>query len=121
MESSAKRRVRRRGRAASGPQGAAPEQSPSPVPVPGAAAAQPRSSPSPATRGAAADAQARRGARRSYGADGGLRDIVGAGPSQLGVSKALRGRDVNRPSDADIAEAERDTVLVRRNWRPDPS
>ena len=59
----------------------------------------------------------RRRAPRDAG-DHGLRDIVGAGPSQLGVSGALRGRDVNRPTEADIAEAEQDLVIVRRNWQP---
>ncbi len=48
-----------------------------------------------------------------------MRDIVGAGPSQLGVSRALRGRDVNRPTDDDLAEAERDVHIVRRNWKPE--
>jgi len=52
------------------------------------------------------------------GNDRGLRDLVGAGPSQLGVSGALRGRDVNRPTEEDIAAAERDVVLVRRHWKP---
>jgi hypothetical protein len=47
-----------------------------------------------------------------------LRDLVGAGHSQLGVSGALRGRDVNRPTDEDLAEAERDILLVRRHWKP---
>jgi hypothetical protein len=51
----------------------------------------------------------------------GLRDLVGAGSSQLGVSGALRGRDVNRPTDEDIAEAQRDVVIIRRNWKPDDS
>jgi hypothetical protein len=50
----------------------------------------------------------------------GLADLVGGGRSQLGVSGALRGRDVNRPTDDDIAEAERDIVIVRRNWKPAP-
>jgi hypothetical protein len=48
----------------------------------------------------------------------GLRDLVGAGHSVLGVSGALRGRDVNRPTDEDLAEAERDVVIVRRHWKP---
>ncbi len=56
---------------------------------------------------------------RDSGVARGLRDLVGAGPSQLGVSGALRGRDVNRPTDEDLAEAERDLVIVRRNWKPD--
>ena len=58
------------------------------------------------------------GAHRDAGGARGLRDLVGAGPSQLGVSGALRGRDVNRPTDDDLAEAERDVVIVRRNWKP---
>ena len=51
--------------------------------------------------------------------DRALRDLVGAGPSQLGVSGALRGRDADRPSPEELAEAERDLVIVRRNWTPD--
>jgi hypothetical protein len=47
-----------------------------------------------------------------------LRDIVGAGRSQVGVSGALRARDVNRPTEDDLAEAERDVAIVRRNWKP---
>ena len=40
----------------------------------------------------------------------------------LGISRgALRGRDVNRPTDDDLAEAERDVVLVRRHWKPPPA
>jgi hypothetical protein len=50
----------------------------------------------------------------------GLRDLVGAGRSQLGVSGALRGRDVNRPTDADLADAEANVVIVRRHWTPPP-
>jgi hypothetical protein len=48
----------------------------------------------------------------------GLRDLVGAGRSQLGVSGALRARDVNRPTDDDLADAERDVAIVRRHWKP---
>ena len=51
-------------------------------------------------------------------AERGLRNLVGAGSSQLGVSGALRGRDVNRPTYEDLAEAEREVVIVRRNWKP---
>jgi hypothetical protein len=59
-----------------------------------------------------------RARRRPDGTERGLRGLVGAGPSQLGVSGALRGRDVNRPTEADLAEAEREVVIVRRHWRP---
>jgi hypothetical protein len=50
-----------------------------------------------------------------------MHDLVGGGSSQLGVSGALRGRDVNRPDDDDLAAAERDVVIVRRHWQPPPS
>jgi hypothetical protein len=49
-----------------------------------------------------------------------LRDLVGAGHSQLGVSGALRGRDVDRPTDDDIADAQANLVIVRRHWTPPP-
>jgi hypothetical protein len=47
-----------------------------------------------------------------------LRDLVGGGASQVGVTGAMRARDVNRPTDEDLAEAERNLVIVRRNWKP---
>jgi hypothetical protein len=65
--------------------------------------------------GGGSDASADRRADRE---SRGLHDLVGSGPSQLGVSGALRGRDVCRPSDDDLAAAERDLVIVRRNWTP---
>jgi hypothetical protein len=52
----------------------------------------------------------------------GLRGLVGAGPSQVGVSGALRARDAARPRPEDLAAAERDLVIVRRNYvPPEPS
>jgi hypothetical protein len=45
---------------------------------------------------------------------------VGGGRSQVGVSGALRARDVNRPTEQDLADAERDVVIVHRNWKPAP-
>ncbi|HLY33753.1 MAG TPA: hypothetical protein VKQ07_04415 [Jatrophihabitantaceae bacterium] len=62
-----------------------------------------------------------RPAAKGERADRGLRDLVGAGPSQLGVDGALRGRDVNRPTDDDLADAEREVVIVRRHWTPPQS
>jgi hypothetical protein len=53
-------------------------------------------------------------------AERGLRDLVGAGKSQLGVDGALRGRDVNRPTDEDLADAEQNLAIVRRHWQPPP-
>jgi hypothetical protein len=93
-ESESGRRRRRRRKAA------IPAE-PAPAPAPTAAAPRPRRS-------------------RDVPTERGLRDLVGAGRSQLGVSGALRGRDVNRPTDEDLAEAERDVVVVRRHWKPPP-
>ena len=48
----------------------------------------------------------------------GLRELVGAGSSQLGPVRAMRARDANRPTDADLAQAEEEIVLLRRHWKP---
>nr|WP_127546896.1 hypothetical protein [Actinoplanes sp. OR16] len=48
----------------------------------------------------------------------GLRGLVGSGSSQVSVGAALRARDASRPSDEDMAAAERDLPIVRRNWLP---
>lgn len=71
------------------------------------------------TAGAGAGAGAKsRGTRRGSDAERSLRGIVGAGPSQVGVSGAMRARDAARPTAADVAAAERDLVIVRRNYVP---
>lgn len=51
----------------------------------------------------------------------GLRGLVGAGTSQVGVSGALRARDAARPTAADEAAAERELRVVRRNYVPPAS
>jgi hypothetical protein len=48
----------------------------------------------------------------------GLRGLVGGGSSQVSVAAAMRARDAARPSDAEVAAAERDLVIVRRGWVP---
>ena len=48
----------------------------------------------------------------------GLRGLVGSGSSQVSVGAALRARDAARPTDAQLAEAERELAIVRRNWTP---
>lgn len=48
----------------------------------------------------------------------GLRGLVAAGPTQVGVTAAMRARDASRPTEDDLAAAERDVVIVRRHWRP---
>jgi len=77
----------------------------------------PRPAPPAPTEPATVKQGHRRRGQRDPG-ERGLRDIVGAGRSQVGVSGALRARDVNRPSTDDLAEAERDVAIVRRNWKP---
>jgi len=47
----------------------------------------------------------------------GLRGLVGAGPSQVPLSAAMRARDAARPSEADLAAAE-ELPIVRRNYVP---
>jgi hypothetical protein len=55
---------------------------------------------------------------RRTDAERGLRGIVGAGPSQVGVIGAMRARDAARPSAQELADAERDVVIVRRHYVP---
>ncbi|HVE98168.1 MAG TPA: hypothetical protein VNA12_03220 [Mycobacteriales bacterium] len=44
----------------------------------------------------------------------GVGGLVGSGPSIVGVSGAMRARDVSRPGDAHDAAAEHDVVIRRR-------
>jgi hypothetical protein len=48
----------------------------------------------------------------------GLRGLVGGGSSQVSVGAALRARDAARPTEADLAAAEEELVIVRRGWVP---
>ena len=52
---------------------------------------------------------------RPGGDEASVAALTGGGPSQLGVGGSMRARDVSRPDDADIAEAER---LVQVSYRP---
>ena len=112
-ETSSARRRRRRRRAtrAAGP----PPPAGAPLPSEPVATAAPRPTP-PEPK----PARKRRPAR-DPGTERGLRDLVGAGRSQIGVDGALRARDVNRPTEQDLADAERDVVIVRRNSKPPPT
>ena len=51
-------------------------------------------------------------------AERGLRGLVGSGSSQVSVGAALRARDAARPTDEQIADAEENLTIVRRNWLP---
>jgi len=76
-------------------------------------------------RHAAADLGSAAGAgkpRRRGSADSerGLRGLVGSGPTQVGVQAAMRARDASRPTEEELAAADADVVIVRRNWQPPP-
>ncbi len=106
------RRRRRRATAVQGPPPAAPTAEPETQKPPATNAVTPR-----------AKDERRKPRRRSAeqptrGADP-RGDLAGAVRSQVGVSGALRARDVNRPTEEDLAAAEAQLVIVRRNWRPD--
>ena len=73
--------------------------------------------PKSAGRGSGRAARAR---GDSGDAERGLRGLVGAGPSQVNVRAAMRARDASRPRPADLAQAESELVVVRRNWQPPP-
>jgi hypothetical protein len=48
----------------------------------------------------------------------GLRSLVGGGSSQVSPGAALRARDAARPTAEDLARAEAELRVVRRNWVP---
>lgn len=48
----------------------------------------------------------------------GLRGLVGGGSSQVKVTAALRARDATRPTEADLAAAEANLIMIRRGWAP---
>ncbi len=104
---------RRRRRASSAQASPAPVAEPPPIPEPSPIPEPPTAAPRPTEE---THRTPRR--QRTDPVERGLRDLVGAGPSQLGVSRALRGRDVNRPSAEDLAAAEQEVVVVRRHWKP---
>jgi len=74
--------------------------------------------PPPAARIDAAPKKHRKARANADAAEHSLRDLVGAGKSRVGVSGALRARDLNRPTAEDLAAAEREVVIVRRHWQP---
>lgn len=46
------------------------------------------------------------------------RGLVGGGPSQVRRDQAMRVRDIDRPTAADLADAEASLRIVHRNWKP---
>ena len=51
-------------------------------------------------------------------AERGLRGLIGGGSSQVKPTAALRARDAARPRESDLARAEAELTIVRRNWMP---
>lgn len=47
-----------------------------------------------------------------------LRGLVGGGASQVKPRAAMRARDAARPTGRDLAAAEAELVIIRRNWTP---
>jgi hypothetical protein len=47
-----------------------------------------------------------------------LRGLIGGGSSQVKPTVAMRARDAARPRDRDLAAAEAELVVIRRNWTP---
>jgi hypothetical protein len=86
----------------------------------------PRPAGRPARTGAPAARPTRPAARPTSGAgaggddqsERGLRGLVGSGSSQVSVGAALRARDAARPTAEQLAEADAELVIVRRNWMP---
>ncbi|KDA42948.1 hypothetical protein [Frankia sp. BMG5.23] len=64
--------------------------------------------------------RARSHAARAGEADAQLRGLIDAGRSKLPPRTAMRARDAARPTDADLAEAER-SVVLHRGSRPAPA
>jgi hypothetical protein len=52
------------------------------------------------------------------GTERGLRGLVGPGSSQVSPAAALRARDAARARPEDIARAEAELTIIRRNWSP---
>lgn len=91
----------------------------SPEPAPSAETAPPGKVPSVETS-PVHDPELESGARPAGDdqTERGLRGLIGAGASQVSAGAALRARDAARPTDADLAAAEANLVIVRRGWVP---
>lgn len=62
----------------------------------------------------------RRGVRptQADASERGLSGLTGPGSTQVDVVAAMQARDASRPSAEDLARAEAELVVLRRNWRP---
>jgi len=96
----------------------APERDAAPRPAPPRPPAEPAPINPEAGKPEAGKPEGGKRRSRSDPTERGLRELVGAGSSQLGPVRAMRARDANRPSEADLAQAEEEIVLVHRHWKP---
>ena len=139
-ESDGQRRRARRRRRGRSPRGAEADSAPTPAPAAEPAPTAPTTTAAPTDAAPPAASPAGRSEERSRPPDPGEQTAAASrrrceptreGPARAGsarpdrrrsvpggLSRAMRARDVNRPTEEDIAEAERDLVIVRRHWRP---
>ena len=68
--------------------------------------------------GVGSDAAARRAARAESASERLLRSLVSTRPTQLTPTAAMRAREVAAPTAADLARAEAELTIVRRNYVP---
>lgn len=87
-------------------------------PAPGPGAEPPSHSPAETGRGSRWTAVGRRRGARDDQGERALRALVTQRGSQVSPTAALRAREVEIPTDDDLAAAERDVVIVRRNYVP---
>lgn len=74
--------------------------------------------PSADRSGGGPDTPTRRGARSESAGERLLRSLVSTRPTQLSPTAAMRAREVAAPTAADLAEAEAELTIVRRNYVP---
>lgn len=96
---------------------AAPEGGVDPIPPPVPRGRARRGSPEPDGR-TGADSPRRRGTRADAAGERLLRSLVSTRPTQLSPAAAMRAREVGAPTPEDIARAEAEVVIVRRNYVP---
>lgn len=113
-----RRRSRRRATAHQGPPPPAAQPTPEPTtpdPAPTRAAVAEQAPPTRTDHPKQKKTQPKGGRASS---PRGERDLAGSGTSQVGPTGAMRARDLNRPTDADLAQAEAELEIVRRHWAP---
>jgi hypothetical protein len=106
-------RHRRRERRRTGAAPPVPDEAPREHAAPSEPPPVEEPAPAPAPQVAVAKRKPR---ARTADVERGLRGIVGAGPSQVGLLGAMRARDAAKPTAEEMAAAERDVVVVRRHY-----